>query len=331
MLPEDPNLEMADCSAPSVLLVRDSSCHTIAAYLERALAAVCNLKTVYVDQYPLFIGGFRRLPRVARTFVGRMLLHRSVEHDRALSAADLVLLVEPASLGFVPEDFAHKTAFYAIDSHLNFDYHISAYDATAFDYVFVAQKDYVPRYLKAGCRNVHWLPLAYDPTIHRKLELDKRRKVIFVGNPRADTDRGAVLRAMQQSLGMEMHQAYLHDMVRLFNESKIVFNRSLRGDVNMRVFEALGCESFLLTDRCANGFEELFTAGKDLVTYGSIDEARELAVHYLDSEEERGEISRHGHDTAERRHTYLHRASEILQVALGAGPTQANLGSSESL
>lgn len=99
---------MADCSAPSVLLVRDSNCHTTAAYLERALAAVCNLKTIYVDQYPMFIGSFRRLPRVARTFVGWMLLRRSVEHDRALSAPDLVLLVEPASLGFVPNDFGHR-------------------------------------------------------------------------------------------------------------------------------------------------------------------------------------------------------------------------------
>src|SRR5438552_2653677 len=72
-------------AAPSVVLVRDSRSFTTATYIERALATLCNLKTIYVDQYPYFIGGFRRLPKVARTRAGKVLLERALGRDSAFA------------------------------------------------------------------------------------------------------------------------------------------------------------------------------------------------------------------------------------------------------
>ena len=51
-------------------------------------------------------------------------------------------------------------------------------------------------------------------------------------------------------------------MARIYSASRIVFNRSIKDDVNMRVFEALASGSLLLTnDLAANGQAELFRDG----------------------------------------------------------------------
>lgn len=314
-----------DFSAPSVVLLRDPSSHTAAMYLERALAPLCNLKTVYVDRHLILAGGFRRLPAAVRNRIGWDLVRRRLQADSAFKRADLVIVVEPAMPGFTPTDSGCTTAFYAIDCGLRFRDHINAYHAAEFDYVFVSQRDYVERYRQAGCRTAHWLPLAYDPAIHRVLNLPATRNVTFVGKSGASPVREALIQALQESVGLEVHHAYLNDMVRVFNESRIVFNRSLDG-LNMRVFEALGCGSFLLTDKCGHGgLQELFTPGTDLVTYEDVDDAIQLARHYLAVPEDRVRIAQEGHRTAEKGHTYRHRATEILRVALGLDTLESNM------
>jgi RHS repeat-associated protein len=50
-----------------------------------------------------------------------------------------------------------------------------------FDHVFVAQQADVPRLLSHGVR-ARWLPLACDPAIHRKHEVEKRYDLCFLGN-----------------------------------------------------------------------------------------------------------------------------------------------------
>lgn len=304
-------------AAPTVLLLRDSTMYTTALFLERALAPLCNLKTVYVNQFPDLLKAVHAVPRSLGTRAFEALLGRSIRFDRAYRHADLVLLVEPAVLGFVPSAFGATTAFYAIDSHRMFARHVGRDRVAEFDHLFVAQKDFLPRYEAAGCRRVHWLPLAHDPAIHRPLGLPKRRGIVFVGNPWPGTERGQVIERMRREADMEVAWAYQLDMVRAFNEARIVFNRSLSGDVNMRVFEALGCGAFLLTDRCANGFEELFRVGEELVGYGSVDEALELTRHYLASDADREAIAARGHARAVADHTYDARARAILREALG--------------
>ena len=57
-------------------------------------------------------------------------------------------------------------------------------------------------------------------------------------------------------------------MARVYSASRVVFNRSIRNDVNMRVFEALACGSLLVTnDLAENGQDELFQDRVHLATY----------------------------------------------------------------
>ena len=112
----------------------------------------------------------------------------------------------------------------------------------------------------------------------------------------------------------------------LFSQSRIVFNNSVRNDLNMRVFEAMSTGSFLLTDLPANsGQNELFVDGEDLAVYEDkaiVDKAR----HYLVREEEREHIARRGQTMVHKAHTYAHRCAELLQVCLHGLKTTPTAG-----
>ena len=71
--------------------------------------------------------------------------------------------------------------------------------------------------------------------------------------------------------------AFFDEMARIYSASRVVFNRSLRNDVNMRVFEALACGSMLATNDLAdNGQAELFRDRGHLATYRDPGEMLEI-------------------------------------------------------
>jgi len=302
---------------PTVVLVRDASSYTTAAYIERALATQCNLKTIYVGQPPQLEATLHRLPSRLRKRIQKEFLAKAIHQDPAIETVDLLLVVDPVSLGFVPDGLARRTAFYAIDSHIAYEKHVREGLVTGYDVVFIAQKDHVWMYNDAGCAETVWIPLALDPAIHRKLNLPRTKEVTFVGAPWANTERGTVLRVLGESVGLKTYKAFLHDMVRIYNESKIVFNKSLKGDLNMRVFEALGCGSFLLTDKCGNGLEDLFELKRHCVSYETAEDAVELIKYFLAADDERERIALEGYKHVRLHHTYSHRTADMLRAALG--------------
>src|SRR5262249_21777211 len=116
---------------------------------------------------------------------------------------------------------------------------------------------------------------------------------------------------------MYIGHAYFDDMARAYSAAKIVFNRSVANDVNMRVFEALACGSLLVTnDLSENGQNELFTPCVDLVTYASPDELFEKIEFYLRGVEARERIAAQGCAEVVARHTYRHRMEALLALVV---------------
>ena len=137
-------------------------------------------------------------------------------------------------------------AFGAIDTHLDFDR--SSKKAENFDFVFAAQRDGAERLRDQGTSTVTWLPLACDPDIHRRRALPKQHDVCFVGNV-LPGDREALLEMIRRRFPNSIiGRWFLDEMAKVYSASRIVFNRSVKNDVNMRVFEALACGSLLLTN-----------------------------------------------------------------------------------
>ena len=107
------------------------------------------------------------------------------------------------------------------------------------------------------------------------------------------------------------------DMYRLLSQSKITFNKhadAAFGDVgNMRMFEATGVGTCLLTDTGKN-MADLFEEDKEVVVYRTIDEAVEKVRYLQDHPDEVIEIAKAGQSRALRDHTIMNRCQQINSV-----------------
>jgi len=229
---------------------------------------------------------------------------------------DLYLWVE-TGLDHVPDDLASLSipkACYLIDTHLHLERHIET--ARHFDFVFLAQKEYVAAFKASGCRNVYWLPLACDPEIHGKTDVGKKYDVGFVGSvTAAHTERKKLLDAIGCHFDLFTDRRFMDEMARVFSQSKIVFNHSIGNDLNMRVFEALCSGSLLITDRApGSGLGEMFVEGEHLLIYDNENDLIEKIRRHLEQPEERERIAGQGMRRVLDQHTYEHRVKTLIAV-----------------
>src|SRR5690606_2513637 len=107
------------------------------------------------------------------------------------------------------------------------------------------------------------------------------------------------------------------DMYRALARSRITLNRHINvaenNANNMRLYEATGVGSLLLTDRKDN-LGELFDVGREVLAYSSKEEAVELVRHYLRHPEEADRIASAGQARTLREHTYARRMEELVPI-----------------
>ena len=108
------------------------------------------------------------------------------------------------------------------------------------------------------------------------------------------------------------------EMPRIFYQSKINLNitiRSIQTGLSQRVWDVLGSEGFLLTNYQME-VPEYLEIGKDLDCFESPLELKEKIAYYLEHDEERIEIARHGYETVKAKYTCRHQVAEILKRVL---------------
>ncbi len=220
---------------------------------------------------------------------------------------------------------APPSAFWVIDTHTNFDRRLQ--QARSFDLVFAAQKEGAERLRREGIENCEWLPLACDPEVHRRLDVEKELDVAFVGGMHPGP-RQELLSAVQRCCPKSFVGQVRHtEMCQVYSRARIVINCCLNNDLNMRVFEALSCGALLITNRLeGNGQEELFSDRVHLVQYDTIDEALSLIDYYLRHPEEAEQIAEMGHREAVAKHTYRHRMERVLARMSAWAPEQLSGG-----
>ena len=107
------------------------------------------------------------------------------------------------------------------------------------------------------------------------------------------------------------------NMYRALARSKITINRHINvaenNANNMRLFEATGVGSLLITDLKDN-LSDLFDIGKEVLAYSSPEEAVELIRYYLDHPYEASTIARAGQIRTHSEHTYSHRMDELATI-----------------
>lgn len=245
--------------------------------------------------------------------------------ERLSDPCDLVLEVEGNNV----ETLGHHAsgvpcAWWAIDSHLHMSYDRHFFKAKFYDHVFVAQKHHVVRYQDWAWTPSSWLPLAADPTIFRPERVEPRFDIGFVGSalPGLHDARRALLSRLVRRFDrvLMVRGAFRREVAREVSRCRLVFNRSLHRDVNMRVYETLACGRPLLTDRLPEecGLEEVARDGETAFLYEDAS-VEDVVVRLLQDQDRLDRVAEAGRASVLARHTYQHRAAEILRV-MGLDP-----------
>lgn len=234
---------------------------------------------------------------------------------------DLVLFIEGGTMRLFPmgmEKLSCLTAWYGIDTHMDYLKHLKI--GRLFDVTFVAQKEFVERLKQDGLQQAFWLPLAFAPELHPEKELERKYDVSYVGSDNADMHpvRHQLLNLIKEHFSkVWIGKADPRQMGHIYAESKVVFNKSVNNDVNMRYFEAMGAGAVLVTDRAVNnGVEDLFIAGKHFLEYEDEQSLKNLIQVVLEAP---GEWARIGHAARQHileNHTYSHRAKVLLEQVI---------------
>jgi spore maturation protein CgeB len=215
-----------------------------------------------------------------------------------------------------------------------------------YDLIVSSLPNLVERFRSLGVRSEH-LRLAFDERVLRRLEEEDAPVAtggaVFVGALNRHRHRSNVKldRAAREvpiefwgyglrgwsprSALRRAHrgQAWGLDMFRHLRAARVSLNRHLNvaGPYanNMRLYEATGVGSLLLTDAKEN-LGELFEPRREVVTYDEVDDLVAKIRHYLGNEDERREIARAGQERTLREHTYTQRMAELAAILEDAMP-----------
>ena len=213
------------------------------------------------------------------------------------------------------EDFPCLTLLYVVDSHIHSWY---PYYAQGFDACLVSLRDHVPMFTRGrlSSERVWWSP-PYARTMDRppapELAPAKEWPLLFVGTVTLETtperyDFMARLSALAPYL--HVTRGYFGE---LYPKAEIVLNEAFRGDLNFRVFEALGCGACLMTPAVGHGLADIFTDKKDLFVYppGDVAAVAELAQRLLAAPELRQAAAQSGLAAVDAAHRSSHRAQAL--------------------
>ena len=229
---------------------------------------------------------------------------------------DMFLFVEGGTRLLFPsgmQDLNCVSAWYAIDTHLHFRQHLCV--ARLFDVTFVAQFEFLRHF--RDCQ-AHWLPVAADPRLYAQTQKPRDIDIAYIGSDdRAlHPERARLLDLIRSRYDNTfLGRAEPSRIGEIYGRAKIVFNKSVRNDVNMRYFEAMGAGAVLVTDSARdNGVEELFSPGEDFLEYR--DDASLFAAidSLLADDEKREQIGARAQRHVLSGHTYRRRAEKILDV-----------------
>ena len=168
--------------------------------------------------------------------------------------------------------------------------------------IFLYDRHHLSFFHSAGFNNLYWFPgLTFphnDETV-KAARMNKRNpRIAFVGQSgKFHPHRARLLDAVKKTkLPFDERRLSQQQALEFYGGSSIGFNASLNGDLNLRVFEIIASGAALLTDRLApeSGLFQLFTEGKDIFAYSTVEELIERAKYSLNHPHETAQVGRAG-------------------------------------
>ena len=229
---------------------------------------------------------------------------------------DVLVVADKSRLPFVlgVEDMPCLTAAYCVDTHIH---SWLPFYAQAFDLCLVSLRDHLQFFTNKalGEKHVHWFP-AFAKDDDRPGPLEEEWDCLFVGTLSAEKTPKRIaflqeLRALVPGLHA-VRGAYRQ----LLPKGRVALNHCEAGDLNFRVFEALGCGACLLTPSIGHGLLDLFQDGVHLVTYneGDAQDAARCIQALLANPLKRSLLRTAGLAAIDAGHRSRHRAEEFSRL-----------------
>jgi hypothetical protein len=187
----------------------------------------------------------------------------------------------------------------------------------AYDLVLCPMRKEIPLLQRVSPTEVIWMNAGCDPEIHKRLNIDRVYDVGFVG-----TDGGVPRKFYLQEI-LERHPNSLigpadyREMSRIYSSCRIGFSLPIRDECfTMRNYEIMACGAMLLMKRLRDDSAERlgFRDKEHLIIFDGPKDLFELIGYYLKNREERERIAENGYRLAIEKHTYLHRAKQIIDI-----------------
>lgn len=183
--------------------------------------------------------------------------------------------------------------------------------AHIFDYLFTDRQGVdVLKY--HGIKNVDYLPIfSFNPHQHRAMpDVENIYDILFIGNLNHAVQRERSKWLYRLSMLSNKYKVKIltgifgDEYTKVMNQAKIVFNRSIRGEMNMRAYEATACGSLLFMEDTNLEVQDFLTDRVECVLYDETN-FEDLLEYYLTHDEERERISRNGLKKIQQyRHAY---------------------------
>jgi len=159
----------------------------------------------------------------------------------------------------------------------------------------------------------------FVPGHHRLIGGERDIPVGYIGNT-----NGLVYNQRMQTLALACHGlepgqvviasgVFGEEYVRLLNRFRITINHSLRGELNMRTFEAMACGSLVFCEDSNREAPEHFRDGEHLVLFNQ-DNLVDKLKYYLSRPEELAEIAENGRLKVQE-FTYQRQWARLIQQA----------------
>lgn len=175
-----------------------------------------------------------------------------------------------------------------------------------FDLTLTTSKSALIKYAVEGGKAMY-KPYAANPNVYRKLGLEKKYDVAFVGAYYGTRPyyikylRDNGINVFAKGQGWEEGEATPVEMVEIFNQAKIVLGFAgvgISDDIFIlkgRDFEVPLTGSLYMTQR-HDELKEYFDLGTDIETFATKEELLEKVHYYLNQDEKREQIAQHGYE-----------------------------------
>lgn len=177
------------------------------------------------------------------------------------------------------------------------------------------------------------LPGFYTYPLETFLTDRKTMAQLYIGNKITAVERLRTMKILSEHFNLDLYTGSdtsvlpkvhnrgfaksLTEMPIIFHESKINLNttcKAIRSGLPQRIFDIMGCGGFVLTNFQPE-LSEIFNVGTDLVTYGNLEELKDITSYYLEHQKKRQEIAQNGFERVARDYNYPVRLEQLLQLA----------------